>query len=169
MIPRTLYKNARFASLNAKRTLSAAPPAAAGGGTSSQHPHAQMEETINFDSSTSQQSSNADPASDTPRDSASSPPSNAIAIPQPDGAIQHVIPFNTYQFFVALEKTFPTPVARTLMRATRGMLVDRILKIRRDALDIKDLDNVGIMSGKRVYDVLRRTLVASISISCSFI
>jgi hypothetical protein len=154
MIPRTLYKNARFASLNARRTLSTAP--AAGGGTSSsQHPHAQMGETIKLDSST------ADATSDTPGDSASpssststsqsgSPSSNAIAIPQPDGAIQHVIPFNTYQFFVALEKTFPTPVARTLMRATRGVLVDRILKIRRVALDIKDLDNVGIMFSKRI-------------------
>jgi len=145
MIPRTIYKNAQFASLNARRTLSATA-----GGTSSQHLHAQREETIKLDSSTSQQSSNADATSDTPGDSASStstsqggsPPPNAIAIPQLDRAmIQHVIPFNTYQFFVVLEKTFPTPVARTLMRATRGVLVDRILKIKRDALDVKDLDN----------------------------
>jgi len=54
----------------------------------------------------------------------------------------HVNPFHTHVFFTALEKTFPSPVARTLMAATRGLLVDRILKIRRESLINKDLDNV---------------------------
>ena len=51
-------------------------------------------------------------------------------------------PFHTYQFFMALEKTFPTESARNLMRATRALLVDRLGKVRRDGLNQKDLDNV---------------------------
>ncbi|KAG6900922.1 hypothetical protein C0993_004359 [Termitomyces sp. T159_Od127] len=35
-------------------------------------------------------------------------------------------PFHTHSFFVALEKTFPEQTARSLMRATRALLVDRI-------------------------------------------
>ncbi|KAJ6539275.1 hypothetical protein B0H19DRAFT_1314630 [Mycena capillaripes] len=50
-------------------------------------------------------------------------------------------PFHTHAFVTALEKTFPTPTARSLMRATRALLVDRIGKIRREALTVKDLDN----------------------------
>ena len=51
-------------------------------------------------------------------------------------------PFNTHHFFAELEKTFPTPTARSLMRATRALLVDRIGRVRRTALSTKDLDNV---------------------------
>ena len=51
-------------------------------------------------------------------------------------------PFNTHSFFTALEKTFPEPTARSLMRATRALLVDRIGRVRREALSTKDLDNV---------------------------
>jgi hypothetical protein len=50
-------------------------------------------------------------------------------------------PFNTHAFFNVLEKTFPTPTARSLMRATRALLVDRIGKVKRDGLTYKDLDN----------------------------
>lgn len=52
-------------------------------------------------------------------------------------------PFHTHSFFLVLERTFPTPVARALMRATRGLLVDRIGRVRREGLGLKDLDNVG--------------------------
>ena len=51
-------------------------------------------------------------------------------------------PFDTHDFFSVLEKTFPTPTARSLMRATRALLVDRIGKVKRDGLTYKDLDNV---------------------------
>ena len=51
-------------------------------------------------------------------------------------------PFHTHAFFVALEKSFPTPTARSLMRATRALLVDRIGRVRREGLTVKDLDNV---------------------------
>jgi len=51
-------------------------------------------------------------------------------------------PFHTHQFFTALEKTFPTPTARSLMRATRALLVDRVGRVRREGLTVKDLDNV---------------------------
>ncbi|KAG6918943.1 hypothetical protein DXG01_010598 [Tephrocybe rancida] len=50
-------------------------------------------------------------------------------------------PFHTHAFFLALEKTFPEPTARGLMRATRALLVDRVGKVRRDGLTAKDLDN----------------------------
>lgn len=51
-------------------------------------------------------------------------------------------PFHTHAFFAALEKNFPTPTARSLMRATRALLIDRIGKVRREGLTVKDLDNV---------------------------
>jgi len=50
-------------------------------------------------------------------------------------------PFHTHAFFSALEKTFPTQTARGLMRATRALLVDRLGKVRREGLTVKDLDN----------------------------
>jgi len=50
-------------------------------------------------------------------------------------------PFHTHAFFTALEKTFPEETARSLMRATRALLVDRIGKVRREGLTVKDLDN----------------------------
>ena len=51
-------------------------------------------------------------------------------------------PFHTHSFFAALEKSFPTPIARNLMRATRALLTDRVNRVRRDGLTMKDLDNV---------------------------
>ncbi|KAF9534846.1 hypothetical protein CPB83DRAFT_780728 [Crepidotus variabilis] len=50
-------------------------------------------------------------------------------------------PFHTHAFFNALERTFPEETARSLMRATRALLVDRIGRVRREALTVKDLDN----------------------------
>ncbi|KAK7061659.1 hypothetical protein R3P38DRAFT_2830789 [Favolaschia claudopus] len=50
-------------------------------------------------------------------------------------------PFHTHAFVTALEKTFPTPTARSLMRATRALLVDRLGRVRREGLTVKDLDN----------------------------
>ncbi|KAI6047257.1 hypothetical protein EDC04DRAFT_2622450, partial [Pisolithus marmoratus] len=50
-------------------------------------------------------------------------------------------PFHTHAFFVALERTFPTPVAHSLMRATRALLADRLGRVRREGLTKKDLDN----------------------------
>ncbi|KAF5322479.1 hypothetical protein D9619_000421 [Psilocybe cf. subviscida] len=50
-------------------------------------------------------------------------------------------PFHTHTFYKALEKTFPEEIARSLMRATRALLVDRIGRVRREGLAVKDLDN----------------------------
>ncbi|KAF9058104.1 hypothetical protein BJ165DRAFT_1332132, partial [Panaeolus papilionaceus] len=50
-------------------------------------------------------------------------------------------PFHTHAFFRELQKTFPEETARSLMRATRALLVDRIGKVRREGLTMKDLDN----------------------------
>jgi hypothetical protein len=51
-------------------------------------------------------------------------------------------PFHTHKFVAELEKTFPTPTARSLMRATRALLVDRIGRVKREGLAVKDLENV---------------------------
>lgn len=55
-------------------------------------------------------------------------------------------PFHTHQFFKVLEETFPTATARSLMRATRALLVDRIGRVQREGLTNKDLDNVSFDS-----------------------
>lgn len=60
-------------------------------------------------------------------------------------------PFDTYAFFKALERTFPTPTAQSLMRATRALLVNRIGKVRGEALSAKDLDNVSIRYPRGLY------------------
>ncbi len=77
--------------------------------------------------------------------SSSSPP--ALVDPSTVKAPPHTTtyqrtPFDTHAFLSVLEKTFPTPTARSLMRATRALLVDRIGKVKRDGLTYKDLDNV---------------------------
>ena len=54
-------------------------------------------------------------------------------------------PFNTHSFYIALEKTFPEPVAHILMRATRALIVERFGKVKRETLDRKDMDNVGVV------------------------
>ncbi|KAI0303116.1 hypothetical protein BC826DRAFT_983460 [Russula brevipes] len=74
----------------------------------------------------------------------SSPPalvdSPTVKAPSPTSTYQNP-PFDTHAFFGVLEKTFPTPTARSLMRATRALLVDRTGKVKRDGLTYKDLDN----------------------------
>ncbi|GLB33735.1 putative protein of unknown function (DUF1640) [Lyophyllum shimeji] len=72
--------------------------------------------------------------------------SNISSVPSTELAPSHALgysnpPFHTHAFFTALEKTFPTPTARGLMRATRALLVDRLSKVRREGLTRKDLDN----------------------------
>lgn len=51
-------------------------------------------------------------------------------------------PFDTYRFFVELEKAFPTPTARNLMRATRALLEDKLGRVKREGLTVKDLEAV---------------------------
>ena len=51
-------------------------------------------------------------------------------------------PFDTHRFFAALEMTFATPTARNLMRATCALLTDRIGRVRKEALTVKDLESV---------------------------
>jgi hypothetical protein len=86
-----------------------------------------------------------DHQSSSPSPSSSSPPAlvnpSNIKAPPHTSAYQNP-PFNTHAFFSVLEKTFPKQTARSLMRATRALLVDRIGKVKRDGLTHKDLDNV---------------------------
>lgn len=51
-------------------------------------------------------------------------------------------PFDTHHFYVELERSFAPDIAKSLMRATRALLVDRIGRVRREALSSKDLENV---------------------------
>lgn len=88
------------------------------------------------------------PNSNDPQSSSSSssnPPvlvdPSTVKSPPPASAYQNP-PFDTHVFFSVLEKTFPKPTARSLMRATRALLVDRIAKVKRDGLTYKDVDNV---------------------------
>ncbi|KAI0002968.1 hypothetical protein BJV74DRAFT_876366 [Russula compacta] len=79
-----------------------------------------------------------------PSSSSSNPP--ALIDPSTDKTPPRAMtyqnpPFDTHAFFGVLEKTFPTPTARSLMRATRALLVDRIGRVKRDGLTYKDLDN----------------------------
>ncbi|KAK0468294.1 uncharacterized protein EV420DRAFT_1635544 [Desarmillaria tabescens] len=53
------------------------------------------------------------------------------------GPVYSQPPFHTHAFFTVLEKTFPTPTARGLMRATRALLVDRVGRVRREGLTAK--------------------------------
>ncbi|KAH9853788.1 hypothetical protein C2E23DRAFT_776676 [Lenzites betulinus] len=50
-------------------------------------------------------------------------------------------PFNTHQLFAKLETCFPSPIALNLMRVTRALLVDRIGRVKRDALTVQDLES----------------------------
>jgi hypothetical protein len=50
-------------------------------------------------------------------------------------------PFDTHRFVSELERTFPTQTAQSLMRATRALLIDRLGRVRREALTTKDLEN----------------------------
>lgn len=90
-------------------------------------------------------SSNPDDHQSSPSPSLSSPPAlvnpSTVKAPLHTSTYQNP-PFNTHAFFSVLEKTFPKQTARSLMRATRALLVDRIGKVKRDGLTHKDLDNV---------------------------
>ena len=93
----------------------------------------------------------SDPQS--PSSSSSNPP--ALVDPSTDKSPPHTStyqnpPFDTHAFFNVLERTFPKPTARSLMRATRALLVDRIAKVKRDGLTYKDLDNVSAALLRRV-------------------
>ncbi|EJD53832.1 hypothetical protein AURDEDRAFT_180232 [Auricularia subglabra TFB-10046 SS5] len=60
-------------------------------------------------------------------------PSPLVAFPSP--------PFHTHEFFVALRGVFTEPVARSLMKATRALLVHRTDRLNAEMLNRKDLDN----------------------------
>ena len=106
--------------------------------------------------------------------SSSSPP--ALIDPSTVKAPPHTTtyqnpPFNTHAFFNELEKTFPKQTARSLMRATRALLVDRIGKVKRDGLTYKDLDNVcaALLPARASFFILTLCPTASIPLPCGAI
>ncbi|PVF97250.1 hypothetical protein CPB86DRAFT_735198 [Serendipita vermifera] len=144
MISRPLLRRTRYVfphttirSCLASSTTGPSPNTPSG----SQHPRAQLEESTRSESTNSQDSQASGSASRSNDLQQDDQPANAILVRELDLAVPRITPFHTYRFFVALEKTFPTPIARTLMKSTRSLLVDRLLKIRREALDVKDMDN----------------------------
>ncbi|KAJ3572462.1 hypothetical protein NP233_g3062 [Leucocoprinus birnbaumii] len=70
-------------------------------------------------------------------------------------------PFDTYAFFKALERSFETPTAQSLMRATRALVVNRIGKVKSEALSAKDLDNQAYLF-RAALSELRAELSANI-------
>ncbi|KAH7930118.1 hypothetical protein BV22DRAFT_1125269 [Leucogyrophana mollusca] len=71
----------------------------------------------------------------------SGPPARTYSAPSSSSSSYHSPPVHTHAFFTALERTFPTPTACGLMRATRALLVDHVGRVRREGLGVKDLDN----------------------------
>ncbi|KAG8684447.1 hypothetical protein FRC11_012094, partial [Ceratobasidium sp. 423] len=55
--------------------------------------------------------------------------------------IPRINAFDTHRFVTALERNFPTPVARALMRATRALLVIRFGRVKQEIFGVRDLDN----------------------------
>lgn len=79
-------------------------------------------------------------------------------------------PFDTHKFFVALEKSFEPPTARSLMRATRALLVDRTGRVRNEALSTKDLENVWLRTPSGIDPLLLCTNEsADVSIASLFV
>lgn len=73
------------------------------------------------------------------------PPEPHTSLPSPHSVPPSMYahpPFDTHRFFAALERTFATATARNLMRATRALLIDRIGRVRKEALTVKDLESV---------------------------
>jgi hypothetical protein len=85
----------------------------------------------------------APPRNDPPPPFSDSHPDPSQSLPVPvTQPVYTSPPFHTHKFFLALEKSFPSPTARSLMRATRALLVNRTGRVRAEALGIKDLENV---------------------------
>ncbi|TDL29341.1 hypothetical protein BD410DRAFT_779732 [Rickenella mellea] len=95
--------------------------------------HPLLSASNSFDGSRPSQSPNQSVNLPSPPQTTHPPAANPYSYANP--------PFDTHRFLCTLEKTFPTPTARSLMRATRALLIDRIGRVRRDALAVKDIDN----------------------------
>jgi hypothetical protein len=75
------------------------------------------------------------------------PTSSSLGVPQVVSGhevkdVSRINAFDTHRFVTALERTFPTPIARTLMRATRALLVVRFGRVKQEIFGVRDLDNV---------------------------
>lgn len=77
------------------------------------------------------------------------PPQSTHPRPSPSYSSMHP-PFHTHQFVSSLERCLPTPIARTLMRSTRAMLIDKIGDCRRQGLGKKDMENVSLFVTLRI-------------------
>ncbi|QRV91173.1 hypothetical protein RhiJN_19191 [Ceratobasidium sp. AG-Ba] len=76
---------------------------------------------------------------------ASSPTGSTSTSGLPQLFTGHEIPrvhaFDTHRFVTILERTFPTPIASTLMRASRAILVVRFGRVKQEIFGVRDLDN----------------------------
>jgi hypothetical protein len=114
------------------------------------HPMDPSSSSTYAEDSSNSASSSAPPSNPPPTTNSPSPPNGEQSSSNLPSTVRHHNtrtpaythpPFHTHAFFTALEKTFPTETARSLMRATRALLVDRLGRVRREGLTFKDLDN----------------------------
>ncbi|KAH9938385.1 uncharacterized protein B0H18DRAFT_966884 [Fomitopsis serialis] len=71
-------------------------------------------------------------------------------------------PFHTHKFVESLEVMFPTVIAQNLMCATRALLVDRLGRVRRDAVTAKDLFKAALSELRTETTMLTRNDTAAI-------
>jgi hypothetical protein len=113
-------------------------------------PYKLIDESNGLNSSTKDQSTspNSNTQHEIIKQTAPSTSSSSSGLPQvsPGHDLQNVSrinAFDTHRFVTDLERSFPTPVARTLMRATRAILVMRFGRVKHEVFGVRDLDNVG--------------------------
>lgn len=80
-------------------------------------------------------------------------PNTNLPLPHPPPPPHTIPPFNTHEFVKVLERSFPVPIARNLMRACRAMLVDRQGRVKRDALTTQDLESVSSVCTTLVHQL----------------
>lgn len=95
------------------------------------------------------------------------PPASTLPPPPPDTPSSQIAafptpPFHTHEFFLALCRSFPEPVARNLMKATRALLVHRMDVMQDETLGKQDLENV------RYWAVILDVIIL-IVIACLFV
>ena len=64
-------------------------------------------------------------------------------------------PFNTHAYYKRLEKDFSPPIAHALMRATRGILIHKLLKAQSQHVDVLEGENVSVVTSLLLRDLGR--------------
>jgi hypothetical protein len=112
-------------------------------------PYKLIDESNGLNPNTEAQSTNSDSNTQIEVIKQTSPPTSTSSSGLPQlspghdlQTISRINAFDTHRFVTGLERCFPTPVARTLMRATRAILVVRFGRVKQEIFGVRDLDNV---------------------------